>query len=125
MEKTKSPKKQRKRALTNIHALKKEMSSHLSKELKAKYSKRSIGIVVGDKVKIVSGKHKGKEGKIEKISLKKRKVFIEGIQKEKTDGTFSKIGTHPSNLIIKELELKDKKRKDKLSPKTKKGEAEK
>ena len=61
----------------------------------------------------------GKDGKDERVNLRTRKVFIDGIQKAKADGTFAKIGIAPSNLIITALDLKDKKRKTKLEGKIK------
>jgi large subunit ribosomal protein L24 len=109
------PRKQRKQLYErNIFTSKKEMHSHLSKALMEKYHKRSFGIIVGDVVKIVRGKFSGKEGKIERVNLKKRRIYVEGIQKAKADGTFAKIGCHPSNVIILEFNLKDKLRKEKL-----------
>ena len=114
------PRKQRKQLyIRNIVSLKKEIHAHLSKALREKYHKRSFGIKTNDIVKIVRGKFNGKEGKIERVNLKKRRIYIEGIQKAKADGTFAKIGVHPSNTIIIEFDLKDKLRKEKLEGKTK------
>lgn len=87
------------------------LSAHLSKELRQKYKKRSICVRKNDKVKIVRGQFKGKEGKIEKVFTKKSKVYIDNIQITKIDGTKTHYPIHPSNLIITELSLDDKKRK--------------
>lgn len=109
------PRKQRKGLFVkSIARLKREMHAHLSKLLREKYHKRSFGIKVGDTVKIMRGKFSGKEGKIERVNLEKRRVYVEGIQKAKADGTFAKIGVHASNVMVLELDLKDKLRKEKV-----------
>ena len=98
---SKQPRKQRKylkKAPLNIK--RKLLSSHLSKELIKKYSKRNIPIIKGDKAKVVRGSFKGKIGKIEKILTKKSRVFIENCQTTKTDGTKVHYPIHPSNLTI-------------------------
>jgi len=106
------PRKQRKyRYNSPLHKKQKLVSSHLSKELKQKYNKRSIGIKLGDKVIIARGQFKNKTGKIEKVDLKKSKVIVSGIEIERKDGTKTKPLIEPSNLIITELIIEDKKRK--------------
>jgi len=106
---SKKPKKQRKyRFNAPLHLKQKMMRSHLSKELRAKYTKRNVGLKKGDKVIIMRGKFKKKEGKIEKIDLKKSKVFVSGIEIAKTDGTKVKFQLDPSNLMITEVNLDDK-----------------
>jgi len=41
--------------------------------------KKKDKLKIGDNVKIISGKHKGQEGKIKKIIAKKNHIFIENI----------------------------------------------
>ncbi|MEW6063190.1 MAG: 50S ribosomal protein L24 [Nanoarchaeota archaeon] len=115
---SKQPRKQRKyKHNAPLHVLHKLMSSHLSKELIKKYGKRSIVIRRGDKVKIVRGQFKKKTGKVEKVDLKKQRVYIEGVQVVSKKGNKSFYPIHPSNLIILELNLSDKLRKAKLEKK--------
>ena len=105
------PRKQRKyRYNAPLHVKNKFMSSHLSKELKTKYKKRNITVRKGDSVKILRGQFKGKTGKIDRVDLKKTKTYITGIELTKKDGTKAFYPIHPSNLIITELNLDDKKR---------------
>jgi len=116
---SKQPRKQRKyKAKAPLHLKYKMLSVHLSKELKKKYKKRSIPVRKGDVVKIIRGSFKGKKGKISKVNTKKTITHIEGIQRTRKDGTKVNVPFHPSNLIILELNLEDKKRNKKL----KKGE---
>ena len=83
---SKKPRKQRKYMLSaQLHIKKKFVQSHLSKDLRKKYSKRSIGLRKGDKVRIMQGQFKKHEGKIEMINLKKTKVFVNGVELTKRD----------------------------------------
>ncbi len=91
------------------------LGAHLSKELKAKYHKRAIRVRKGDVVKIVRGNFKGKSGKISKVDTKKMVVYIEGIQRTRKDGTKVNGPFNPSNLVITEINLEDKKRMKKIS----------
>ncbi len=105
------PRKQRKyRYNAPLHIKKKLVSSHLSKELIKKYNKRSITLITGDKVEILRGNFKGKTGTVEKVDRKDLKAYITGIETAKKDGSKTKYPIDPSNLIITELKLEDKKR---------------
>ena len=108
---SKKPRKQRKyRFNAPLHVKQRFVASHLSKDLKLKYKKRSVPVRKGDKVKILRGQFRGKSGKIERVDLKKTKVFITGIEVVKKDGTKTLYPVHPSNLVVLELDLDDKKR---------------
>ena len=109
---SKQPRKQRK-YMYNIpsHTAKKLMSAHLSKELIKKYKKRNIPIRKGDKVKIMRGQFKGKTGEVTKVDLKLTKVHVDSAFVPKRDGTKATYPIYPSNLLITELKLDDKKRK--------------
>lgn len=115
---SKNPKKQRKyRFRAPLHTKQKFMNAHLSKELRGRYSKRSVGLRKGDKVKVMRGKFRKHEGKIEKIELKKARVFVSGLEIAKKDGTKKQLALHPSKLMITELNLDDKLRQNILDRK--------
>ncbi len=115
---SKQPRKQRKyRFKAPLHIKHKMLGGGLSKELRKKYQKRSIPLRKGDNVKITTGTFKGKKGKISIVNTKKMIVYIEGVQKTRKDGTKVNIPLHPSNLIIIDLNLEDKKRTKKLKSK--------
>lgn len=115
---SKRPAKQRKyRHNAPLHITQKFLSAHLSKELRTKYGRRNIVVVKGDKVKVVRGQFSGRENKVERTDHKAIKVYISGIDRTKKDGSKSTYPIHPSNLIITELNLDDKKRKGKLEKK--------
>jgi ribosomal protein uL24 len=62
------------------------MSSHLSKELRAKYEVRSVPVRKGDTVKIMRGQFKGREGKVQSVYRKRWALHIEKIVKDKANG---------------------------------------
>ena len=103
------PGKQRKyRTNSPLHIKQKLVTAHISKDLRKKYVKRSVGIRKGDKVKIMVGKFRKLEGKIERVDLKKTRVYISGVESTKKDGTKRLLPVHPSNLMVTELSLDDK-----------------
>ncbi|MBT3303772.1 50S ribosomal protein L24 [Candidatus Woesearchaeota archaeon] len=105
------PRKQRKyRHNAPLHIKKKFLGGHLCKELRTQHKIRTIGIKKGDKVKVMRGKHKGKTGSVEKVSVQHTKIYIQGLDFKKRDGSRSLYPLEPSNIMIMELNLEDKKR---------------
>ena len=67
-------------------------------------------VVKGDKVKVLRGSNKGKEGKVVEVYRKKWVIHIEGVTKEKVNGSSAKVGIDASKVEITELKLnKDRK----------------
>jgi large subunit ribosomal protein L24 len=113
---SKQPRKQRKyRNNAPLHIKRKLIGTHLSKQLRDKYGKRAVEPKKGDSVKILRGQYKGKTGKIERTNVKQGLVYITGIDITKKDGTKSLRPLQPSNMIITELSIDDKKRQNILS----------
>jgi len=108
-----------------LHMKKKLLSVHLSKELRQKYGKRNVPVRTGDKVKVLVGQFKKKEGKVEMVDYKNIKVKITGIEHTKMDGKKVPSLIHPSNLMITALNLDDKRRVESIERNIKKGEAAK
>ena len=107
------PKKQRKQHYTKaLHTLQKELSMHLSKELRKNLGRRNLEARKEDTVKVMRGSEKfvGKQGKITLIKRKKRQVFIEGITRKKIDGTEIQVPFKPSNLLLVTIDEKDERR---------------
>ena len=103
------PRKQRNyRTRSSLHLKQKLVHSQLSKPLREKYKKRNIGLRKSDKVKIMVGKFRKHEGKVEKINLTKTEVYVSGAETTRKDGTKQLIALHPSNLMITELNTDDK-----------------
>ena len=115
---SKKQSKQRKyRFNAPLHIKQKLAHSHISKELREKYGKRATSVRKGDKVKIMRGKFKKHEGKVERLDLKKSLVFVSGAESTKKDGTKKLLPLDPSNLMITELNLDDKLRQQTLERK--------
>ncbi|MHA2363373.1 MAG: 50S ribosomal protein L24 [Candidatus Hodarchaeales archaeon] len=106
------------------HMRKKHFSVHLSRELRVKYGTRSLPVRKGDTVLITKGKYAGFQKKISQVSLKKRKVQIEGIKSTKTDGTEIFHYLEPSNLVLLSLGRIDDKRKKLIERKSSDSEVE-
>ncbi|KAL0577867.1 60S ribosomal protein L26A [Marasmius crinis-equi] len=81
------------------------MSSALSRELRTKYSARSLPIRKDDEVRIVRGKYKGREGKVTQVYRKKWVIHVDRVQRDKSNGATSSIGIHPSNVVITTIKL--------------------
>ena len=95
------------------------MSSPFSKELKEKYDRNSLPVRKGDYVLVMRGSFKGVKGHITKVDLTEYKVYVEGVTVKKADGTDVERPLRASNLMITELDLEDKKRREILGRKVK------
>jgi len=123
--KTTKPGKQRKRLHQAPHHQRyKGFAATLSPELKSSHNTNSVPVRVGDTVRVMRGDHKGFEGKVTRVDRKKYRVFIEGITREKVDGSTTLVPIHPSKLTITRLNLDDKWRKKALKRKETAKEAE-
>ncbi len=86
------------------------MAAHLQKDLRQKYKRRSLRLRPGDKVKVMRGTFRNKTGKVDRINVKEQKVYITGVEFTKRDGSKAMYPIHPSNILIQELDLTDKRR---------------
>jgi large subunit ribosomal protein L24 len=112
--------KQRKyRANMPLHMRRKLVEVTLSKELREKHKRRNISVRKGDKVKVVRGQFKKKEGKVDVVDRKNAKLLITGIEFVKKDGSKVLPMVHATNVTITELNLDDKRRKTKVEGATK------
>jgi large subunit ribosomal protein L24 len=110
------PRKQRKyRFSAPLHLAGKFLNAHCSKEIAKKYGKRSIRVRRDDKVKIMRGKFKKKEGKVIEVDVKKGIVFIERIETTRKDGSMVRVPIKPNHLMIIELSTTDVRRMEGLS----------
>ncbi len=97
------------------------MSCHLSKELQAKYSCRSLPVRKGDTVLIKVGSQengvKGKTGKVLTVYRRRWCVHVEKVVTTKKNGTQVQVPVQSSNCEITQLKL-DKSRKALLARKS-------
>lgn len=111
---SKQPRKKRAAMYSATFALlRKKVRAHLSKDLKAKLGTRSVVVKKGDKVKVTTGKHKGKEAKVSSVNYSYARVFLEGIVQSKQAGKEVLVPFDASNLMIVETarEKKDGRKK--------------
>lgn len=111
--KSKKPRKQRKAYYNRpLHLRVKEMTSPLSESLRKELGIKRLPVRKGDTVLIVRGSFSGHEGKVTRVSLKKRRIYVEGATITKADGTTVYYPIHPSKVVITKLDLSDNWRKE-------------
>jgi len=99
------------------HVRHKHFAAPLSPELRASRGVRALPVRSEDTVRIMRGDHKGLEGKVTRIDRKKYRIYVEGLTREKVDGTTISVPIHPSKVMITNLNLEDKWRKQVLERK--------
>jgi large subunit ribosomal protein L24 len=112
------PTKQRKMLFqAPAHIRHKLFAASLSAELRATHGAKTFPVRSGDTVRIMRGDHKGFEGKITRVDTRKFRIYVEGLTREKVDGTTVFAPIHPSKVVITHLNLDDKWRKKVLERK--------
>lgn len=114
---TKARKQRKYRAELPFHLQKKLVSVHLAKPLRQKHKRRSVTLRTGDTVKIMGGRFKKTEGKVERIDRKMEQVYVAGAEITRKDGTKTLVPIHPSKLLLLDIVLTDKRRKEYLEVK--------
>jgi large subunit ribosomal protein L24 len=105
------PRKQRKyRYNAPLHIRGTFLHAKLAKDLKEKYSVKSLRVRTGDKVKILRGQFKGVENVVERVDVARQKVFVKDAELAKKDGGKTPYPIHASNLMITTVTTDDKKR---------------
>jgi len=123
--KTAKPKKQRRKLYqAPLHERYRRFSSPLSSELRTSHNTRSVPVRSGDTVRIMRGDYKGFEGKVTGVDREKYRIFVEGVTRDKVDGTTVSVPIHPSKVMITRLNLDDKWRTEALKRKSAGKEAE-
>ena len=83
-----------------LHKRKALVRVHVSKDLRKELKKRAVTVKKGDTVRIMRGKHKGKEGAVVRVSYKKGVVFVQGISRINSRGKDVFVPLNPSNLML-------------------------
>jgi len=119
--KTVQARKQRKRLYNKpLHQKHKLLSVTLSKELRKKFNRRNLSVRKGDKVRVLVGSFKGTEGEIMNVDVDAVKVYVDKVFSKKRDGTEVLRAIQPSNLMLIDIEIRDKKRQNILERKVSK-----
>lgn len=93
-------------------AREKQLSSPVSPELRVEYGIRRLSIRKGDTVQVQRGSFKGVEGTVTEVDSKNAVFHMEGVTREKADGSVIFIPLCPSKVRIVKLNLEDSRRKD-------------
>ena len=94
-----------------LHVQQNLMHSPLSKTLRTKYGRRSAQLRKGDTVRVMRGQFRRQEGKVERVDLKRGKVYVAGVELQKQDASMVPYPVHSSNLKIELVDTTDAKRK--------------
>ena len=111
-----NPQKQRKyRENAPQHIKDKLVSVNLSETLREELGTRSINLNLGDRVKVMRGDRKGAEGIVSNIDRDDQKVYINGLEVTRQDGSTSEVPFRPSNLQAQALNLEEDDRIEKYA----------
>lgn len=115
MPNTIQPRKNRK-ALYNLdpRSRRKQLSAHLAEDLLVKYNTRSVTLRKGDTVVVLRGDYKGTVGKVLDVDARNTRVTVEGVTTQTAKHQSKPRWMHPSNLVVKKLDLTDPLRRKKL-----------
>jgi len=106
------PGKQRKfKRNAPLHKRRKMLAAPLSRELKEKYGRSSMPVRKKDIVKVMRGEFKGITGEVIKVDLNRYKIYVDGLKISKADATEIERAIDPSNVVITDIFLEDKKRR--------------
>jgi large subunit ribosomal protein L24 len=114
---TKPSKQRRMLYQATDHVRHRFFATHLSPELRASHLVKTFPVRSGDTVRVMRGDHNGFEGKVTRIDKRKYRIYVEGLTREKVDGTTIFVPIHPSKVMITNLNLDDKWRKKVLDRK--------
>lgn len=106
------PSKQRK-LLFNIplHKRGSTLTVPLIGSLSERTNLKRISVRKNDEVTVIKGDYKGVKGNVTRVDRKGGRIFVEGITREKSDGTVLPISVSPHSVIISKLDTSDKRRR--------------
>jgi large subunit ribosomal protein L24 len=100
------------------HKRRKFISAPLSPSLRAEYGTRSMPVVVDDTVSITKGDRKLSEGRVLRVKVEDKKIYIEGVTRTRMDGSTVQIPIRAENVMITRLNLDDQRRREILERKS-------
>ncbi len=103
-----NPSKQRKyRDNAPLHVKDKLVSANLDHELREELGTRNLKVRTGDRVKVMRGDEKGVEGIVNNIDREEARIYVDGIEVERQDGSKSQKPLRPSNVQLVALNVED------------------
>lgn len=89
------------------HVKRKHMAAPLSPSLRAQYGVRSMLVRRDDTVVITKGDRKLTEGRVIRIDVIRGRLFVEGVTRQRMDGSTVQIPVRAENVMITRLHLDD------------------
>lgn len=100
------------------HKRRKFISAPLSPSLRAEHGTRSMSVIVDDTVSITKGDRKLSEGRVLRVNVADKKIYIEGVTRTRMDGSTVQIPVRAENVMITRLNLNDQRRREILERKS-------
>lgn len=87
------------------HLRYKLLSANLSKDLRGKYSAKSLPVRRDDEVLVVRGDYKDSKGRVSAVYRKRWCIYVDKVSETKQNGATVKIPLNPSNVVLTKLKL--------------------
>jgi len=108
---TKPSSNRRRRFRAPLHVKKKFMTAPLSPPLKAEHGVRSMAVRRDDTVTITKGDRKLTEGRVIRVDVSRGRLYVEGVTRQRLDGTTVQMPVRAENVMITRLSLDDELRR--------------
>jgi len=87
------------------HLRYKLLSANLSRDLRGKYSVKSLPVRRDDEVLVVRGDYKDSKGRVNAVYRKRWCIYVDKVAETKSNGASVKIPLDPSNVVLTKLKL--------------------
>jgi large subunit ribosomal protein L24 len=103
-----SPRRQRKALYTDstFHR-RRRMSVPLSRELRARFRRRSVPLRKGDTVRVLSGSFLGREERVQRVVRRDYSVVLDNVTLKSGEDKLKPLPIRPGHLVITKLNLSD------------------
>jgi ribosomal protein uL24 len=103
-----SPRRQRKALYTaSTYRRRRRMSVPLSRELRARFHRRSIPLRKGDTVRVLAGSYVGREERVAKVVRRDYAVVLDNVTLKTGEDKLKPLPIRTGNLVITRLNLSD------------------
>jgi large subunit ribosomal protein L24 len=110
-----SPRRQRRMLYTDdTFGRRRRMTVLLSRELRARFHRRSVPVRKGDTVRVLGGSYKGREERVAKVDRRGYAVTLDNVTLKAADEKMKPLGLRPGRLVITRLNLSDSWRRKSL-----------
>jgi large subunit ribosomal protein L24 len=105
---SRSPRRQRKALYTaDTFERRRRMTVPLSRELRARFRRRSVPVRKGDTVRVLAGSFVGREERVARINRRDYAVTLDNVTLKMADEKLKPLEIRPGHLVITRLNLSD------------------